>query len=156
MSNSLQPHRLKHARLFCPPLSPRVCSDSCPLSWWCYLTTSSSAVPFSLCLQSFPASVSFLMSQLFTSGSQSIGASASASVLAINIQASFPLEVTDLISLQAKGLSRVFSSTTIQRHRFSSAQPSLWSNFHIYMWLLKTTIVFTYMDLCQQNDVFAL
>ena len=137
MSNSLQPHRLKHARLFCPPLSPRVCSDSCPLSWWCYLTTSSSAVPFSLCLQSFPASVSFLMSQLFTSGSQSIVASASASVLAINIQASFPLEVTNLISLQAKGLSRVFSNTTVQKCQFFGIQPSLWSNSHIYTWLLE-------------------
>ena len=137
MSNSLQPHRLKHARLFCPPLSPRVCSDSCPLSWWCYLTTSSSAVPFSLCLQSFPASRSFLMSQLFTSGSQSIGASASASVLAINIQASFPLEVTDLISLQAKGLSRVFSNTTVQKCQFFGIQPSLWSSSHIHTWLLE-------------------
>ena len=138
MSNSLWPHRLKHARLFCPPLSLRVCSDSCPLSWWCYLTTSSSAVPFSLCLQSFPASGSFLMSQLFTSDSQSIGAWAwaSASVLAINIQASFPLGGTDLI-LQAKGLSRVFSNNTVQKFQFFGIQPSLWSNSHIQTWLLE-------------------
>ena len=120
---TLQPHGLQHTRLLCPPLSPRVCSDSCPLSWWCYLTISSSVIPFSSCLQSFPASGSFLMSWLFTSGGQSIGASASASVLPVNIQCWFPLGLTGLISLQSKGLSRVFFSTAVWRHQFFSTQP---------------------------------
>ena len=115
----------------------RVCSDLCLLSWWCYPVISSSVVPFSSCLQSFPASGSFLMSPLFTSGGQSTGASATASVFPMNIQGWFPLESTGLISLLSKGLSRVFSSTTIQKHQFFSAQPSLWSNSHICMWLLE-------------------
>ena len=109
--DTLQPYGLRHARLLCPPLSPTVCSNSCLLSRWCYLTISSPATPFSSCLQSFPASGSFPMSQLFTSGGQSIGASASASVLPMNIQSWFPLGLTGLI-LQSKGLSRVFGSTT--------------------------------------------
>ena len=99
-------------------LSPGVCSNSCPLSWWCYLSISSSATPFSFCLQSFPASGSFPMSQLFTSGSLSTGASTSASVLPINIQGWFPLELTALISLLSKRLSRVFSSTKVQKQQF--------------------------------------
>ena len=101
-------------RLSCPSLSPGVCSNSCLLSWWCYLTTSSYATLFSFCLQSFPASASFPMSQLFASGGQSI--EASASVLPMNIQGSFPLRLTGLISWLSKGLSRVFSSTTVGKH----------------------------------------
>ena len=108
-SRSLQPHWLKHARLPCPSPSPRVWANSCPLSWWCHPTILSSVVPFSSCLKSFPASGSFLMSQFFTSGGQNIGASAS--VLPMNIQDWFPLVLTALISLQSKGLSRVFSNT---------------------------------------------
>ena len=106
-------HGLQHTRLLCPPPSPRVCSDSCPLSWWGCLTTSSSAAPFSFCLQSFPASGSFPMSRLFASGGQSIRASASTPVLSMNIQGWFPIGLTGLISLLSNGLSRVFSSTTI-------------------------------------------
>ena len=118
-------------------LSPRVSSDLCPLSWWCHPTISSFVAPFSLCLQSFPASGSFPMSQLFPSGGQSTGTSASTSVLPVNIQGWFPLGLTGLISWQSKGLSRVFSSTTIWKHHFIGAQPSLWSNSHICMWLLE-------------------
>jgi len=106
VSHSLLPYGLQHARLPCPLLSPRSCSNSCPLSWWCHPIISSSVLPFSSCLQSFPASGSFPMSQLFTSGDQSIGASASASVLPMNIQDWFLLGLTYLISLQSKGLSR--------------------------------------------------
>ena len=112
MSNSLQPHGLPHARLPCPSPTPRACSNSCPSSQWCHPTISSSIVPFSSCLQSLPASTSFPMSQ-FASGGQSIVASASASVLPMNIQDWFPFGLTGLISLQSKGLSRVFSSTTL-------------------------------------------
>ena len=111
MSNSLQPRGLKHTTLLCFPLSPRVCSDSCPLSQWCYLTISPSATLFSFCLQSFPESGSFPMNWLFTSDGQRIEPSASATVLPMNIQSWFPLGLTDLISLWSKGLSRVFSST---------------------------------------------
>ena len=117
-SDSLWPHRLKHTRLLCPPLSPRICSSSCPLRWWCYLTISFAAA-FFFCPQSFPALGSFPISQLFKSGGQSIGASASASVLPMNIQDWFPLGLTGLISLQSKGLSSVFFSTTIQKHQSS-------------------------------------
>ena len=117
MSNSLQPHGLQHSRLPCPSPSPGACSDSCPLSWWCHPTVSSSVIPFSSCLQSFPTSGCFLMSLFFSSGSQSIGVSASASVLPMNTQDWFPLGLIGLISLQSKGLSRVFSSTTIQKHQ---------------------------------------
>ena len=127
---TLQPHGLHP----CPSLSPRVCSDSCPLS---YLTISSSASLFSFCLQSFPTSGSFPMSQLFISASQSIRAWASASVLPMNIQGWFPLGLTVLISLQPRGLSRVFSNTTNQKHQFFDAQPSLWSKSHIHTWLLE-------------------
>ena len=127
-SDSLWPRELQRARLPHPSPSPGACSNSCPLSRWCHPTVSSSVVPFSSWLQSFPASGSFLMSQFFTSGGQSIGASASASVLPMNSQGWFPLRLTGLISLQSKGLSRVFSSTTVQKHKFCSAQLSLWSN----------------------------
>ena len=126
MSDFLRPHGLQHARLFSAPLSPRVCSDSCPLSWWCYLTITFSAPPFSFCFQSFPVSVSFPISPLFASGGQSIGASALATVL-MNIQGWFPFVLTGLISLLSKGLSRVFS-TTIWKHQFFSSQPFLWSS----------------------------
>ena len=124
MSDSLRPHGLQHARPPCPSPTPRVYSYSCPLSRWCYPAISSSVVPFSSRLQSFPASGSFQMSQ-FTSGGQSIGVSALASVLPRNIQDWFPLGWTCWISLQSKGLSRVFSNTTVQKHQFFSAQLSL-------------------------------
>ena len=117
-----------------------VCSNSCPLSLWYHPTISSSVVPFSSCPQSFPASGSFPMSRLFTSGGQSIGVSASASGLPMNIQGWFPLGLASLISLLSKGLSRVFSSTIVQKHQFFSAQPSLWSNSHIRTWLLEKII----------------
>ena len=113
MSDSLQHHGLQHARFPCPLPSPGVCSDTCPLNWWCHSTISSSVTSFSSCLQSFPASGFFPMSQLFTSGGQSIGASASASVLPTKIQGWFPLGLSCFISLLSKGLTRVFSSTTI-------------------------------------------
>ena len=135
VSDSLQPHGLQNAKLPCPSTAPRACLNSCPSSWWCHPTISSSVVPFSFCPQSFPASGSFLMNQVFTSGGQSTGASVSASVLPMNIQGWFPLGLTGWISLQSKGLSRVFSSTTVQKHQFFSAQPSLWSNSHIHTWL---------------------
>ena len=125
VAQSLPPHRLHHTRLSHPSQSPRVCSNSCPLSQWYHPTISSSIFPFSSCPQSFPASGSSPMSQLFTSGGQSIRASASASVLPMNIQGWFPLGLTGLISLQSKGLSRVFSSTAIQKHKFFGTQPSL-------------------------------
>ena len=118
MSNSLWPHGLQHARLPCSSPTSRACSNLCPLSWWCHLTISSSVVPFSSCLQSFPASGSFPMNQFFTLGGQSIEASASASVLPMNIQDWSPLGWTDWISWQSKGLSRVFSNTTVQKHQF--------------------------------------
>ena len=124
MSNSLRPHGLQHTRLHCPSPTPRVYSNSCPLSQWWYPTTSPSVIPFSSCLQSFPASGSFQMSQFFASGDQSTGASASASVL-VNTQGGFPLGRTSWISLQSKGLSSIFSNTTVQRHQFFSAQLSL-------------------------------
>ena len=124
MSDSLQCHESQHARPPCPSPTPRVYSDSCPSSQWCHPAISSSVVPFSSCPQSFPASGCFPMSQLFASGGQRIGVSASASVLPRNIQGWFPLGWTGLISLQSKGLSRVFSSTTIWKHRFLGAQPS--------------------------------
>ena len=118
MSDSLQPHGLQHARLLFAPHFPRVCSNLCPLSWWCYLTISFSAAVFSFCFQSLPESGSFPVSSLFTSGGQNTGDSASASVFSMNIQGWFPLGLTGFISLLSKGLSRVFSSTTIQKHKW--------------------------------------
>ena len=132
VSDSLWTHGLQHARLPYPSPTPRVYSNSCPLSWWCHPTISSSVVPFSSHLQSFPASGSFAMSQFFASGGQSIRVSTSVSVLPMNIQDWFPLGLTGWISLQSKGLSRVFSNTTVQKHQFFSAQLSLQSNFHIH------------------------
>ena len=138
VSDSLWPHGLQHFRLPCPSASPRAYPNLCSLSQWCHLTISSSVVPFSSCLQSFAASASFfLMSQLFPSGGQSIGASGSASVLPMNIQDWFPLGWIGWISLQSKGLSKVFSNTTVQKHQSFHAQPSLWSNSHIHTSLLE-------------------
>ena len=116
VSDSLRPHRLQHTRPPCPSPTPRVYSNSCSLSRWCHPTISSSVVPFSSQLQSFPASGSFPMSQFFASGGQSIGVSASASVLPMNVQGWFPLGLTGWISLQSKGLSSIFSNTTVQKH----------------------------------------
>ena len=145
MSNSLQPHGLPHARLPGPSLSPRACSNSCALSQWCHQTISSSVILFS-CLQSFPASGCFSMSWLFTSGAQNPGTSASASVLPMNIQDWFSLALTSLL-LQSKGLSRVFSSTTIRNYQFFSTQtwldPAL-TSVHDY-WENHS---FDYTDLC--------
>ena len=129
MSDSLSPHGLQHSRLPCPSPTPGACSNSCPFIQWCHSTISSSVVLFSSCFQSFPASGSFPMSQFFTSGDQMIGASAS--VLPVNIQDWFPLGLTGWISLQSKGLPRVFSNTTIQKHQFFSTQLALWSNSHM-------------------------
>ena len=118
MSDSLRPHGLQHAKVSCPSPIPRACSNSCPSSQWCHPTISSSIVPFSSCPQSFPASGSFPVSQFFASGDQSIGTSASASVLPMNIQGWFHLGLTGLISSQCKGLSRVFSSTIFRHSAF--------------------------------------
>ena len=137
MSDSLRPHGLQHTRPPCPSPIPGVYSNSCPLSWWCHPTISSSTVPFPSCLQSFPASESFQMSQFFTSGGQTIGVSALASVFPMNTQDWSPLGWTGWITLQSKGLSRVFSNTTAQEHQFFSLQPSLWSNSHIHTWVLE-------------------
>ena len=123
----MRSHGLQHVRLPCHSPSPEICSNSYPLSQWCHPTILSSAVPFSSCLQSFSASGTILMSWLFASGGQSTGVSASASVLLMNIQSWFPLGWTGLISVQSKGLSRVFSNTTVQKHQFLGTQPSLWS-----------------------------
>ena len=135
-----------------PSLSPQGCLDSCPLSQWCYLTISSSVAPFSFWPQSCPASGSFPMSWLSALGSQSIGASASALVLPMNIQGWLPLGLTGLIFLLSKGLSRVFTITTIWKPQFFNTQPSLWSSSHIHTWLLEKHS-FDYMYLCQQSDV---
>ena len=134
--------------------SPGACSNSCPLSQWRHPIISSSVSHFSSCRQSCPASGNFPMSQLFPSGSQSIEASASVSVLPMNIQGWFPLEVTGLISLQSRGLSRVFSSNTVWKHHFFSSQPSLWSSSHIRAWLLEKPW-FDYTNLCWQSYVSA-
>ena len=125
VSHSLQPHELQHTRPPCPSPAPGVHSNPCPSSWWCYPAISSSVTPFSSCSQSFPASGSSQMSQLFTSGGQSIGILASTSFLPMNAQDWFPLGWTDWISLQSKGLSRVFSNTTVQKHQFFGPQLSL-------------------------------
>ena len=147
MSDSSQPHGLQHTRLLCPPLSPGVFSDSCPLNQWCYLAVLSSVTPFFSCPQSFLASGYFPMSWLFASGGQSIGASASALVFPVNIQGWFPLGLSGLISLQSKGLWRVFPSTIIWKHQFFGAQPSLWSTSHICTWLLEKLYLWLYRSL---------
>ena len=134
MSDSLWPHESHHARPPCPLPTPRVYSDSCPLSRWCHPAISSCVIPFSSCPQSLPASESFPMSQLFAWGGQSIGVSASASVLPMNTQDWSPLGWTGWISLQSKGLWRAFSNTTVQKHQFFGAQLSSQSNSHIHTW----------------------
>ena len=136
-SDSLQPHELHHARLPCPSPNAGVYPKPCPSSQWCHPTISSSVIPFSSCLQSFPASGSFQMSQLFPSGGQSIGVSASTSVCPMNTQDWSPLWWTGWISLQCKGLSRVFSNTTVQKHHFFSTQLSSQSNSQIHTWPLE-------------------
>ena len=136
VSDSLRPHESQHARLPCPSAIPAVYPNSCPLSRWCHPAISSSVIPFSSCPQFLPASKSFPMSQLFAWGGQITGASALASFLAKNTRDRFPSEWTGWISMQSKGLSRVFSNTAVQKHPFFSAQPSSQSNSHIHTWLL--------------------
>ena len=154
MSDSLWPHGLQHARPPCPSPTARVYSNSCPLNWWCHPTTSSSVVPFSSRLQSFPGSGFFPVSQYFTSGGQSIRVSASAWVLPMNIQDRFPLGLTGWITLQSKGLSRVFSNTTVQKHQFFTLSflysPTL-TSIHDY-WKNHSL---DETDLCQQSNVSA-
>ena len=149
ISNSLRPYGLQHARLPCPLLSPRPCSYW--LIQWCHPTISSSVTLFSSCPQFFLESESFPMSWLFASGGQSRGASAS--VLPKNIQGWLPLGWTGWISLQSKGLSRVFSNTRGQRHQYFGAQPSFWSSSHLHTWLLEKPQF--WLDHCQQSNVSA-
>ena len=137
VSDSLRPYESQHDRPPCPSPTPGAYSNSWPLSRWCHPAISSSVAPFSSCLQSFPASGSFPMSQLFTWGGKSIGVSASASVLPMNTQDWSPLGWTGWISLQSKGLSRVFSNTSVQKHQFFSTQLSSLSNSHIHTWPLE-------------------
>ena len=151
MSDSLRPHGLQYTRLTCPSPIPGAYSNSCPSSRWCHPTISSSVIPFSSCLQSFPALGSFSMNQFFTSGYQIIGVSASTSVLPMNIQDRFPLGLTSFISLQSKGLSRVFSNTT-----FKSINSSMLSFMvqlsHAYMTTGKNHS-FDWTDLCPQSNI---
>ena len=137
VSESLRHHGLQHARLPCPSPIPRACSNSCSSGQWCHLTISSSVIPFSSCPHSLPASESFPVSQLFASGGQCIGVSASASALPMTIQDWSPLGWTGWISLQSKGLSRVFSNTTVQKQQFFSTQLSSQSKFHNHTWPLE-------------------
>ena len=134
VSDALRPHELQHARPPCPSPTPGVHSDSCPSSWWCHPAISSSVVPFSSCLQSLPAAESFPMSQLLARSGQSTGVLALASFPPKKSQGWFPSDWTGWISLQSKGLSRVFSNTTVQKHQFFSPQPSSQSNSHIHTW----------------------
>ena len=143
VSDSLQPHESQHARPPCPSPTPGVHSTSCPSSWWCHSAILSSVVPFSSCPQSLPASESFPMSQLFTWVGRSIEVSASASVLPMNTQDGSPSGWTGWISLQSKGLSRVFSNTTVQKHQFFGTQLYSQSNSHIHTWPLGKTIALT-------------
>ena len=136
VSDSLWAHELQHTRPPCPSSNPGVYPNSCPSSWWCHPAISSSIVPFFSCPQSLPSSESFPVSQVFAWGGQSIGVSASVSVLPMNTQDWSPLGWTGWISLQFKGLSRIFSNTTVQRHQFFSAQLSSQSNSHIHTWPL--------------------
>ena len=152
VSNSLWHYESQHARPPCPSPTPGVDSNSCPSSQWCHPAISSSVVPFSSCPQSIPASGSFPMSQLFASGGQSTGVSALASVLPKNTQDWSPLEWTSWISLQSKGLSRVFSNTTVQKHQFFGTQLSSQSNFHIIHDHWKNHSV-DYMEICPQSDI---
>ena len=138
MSSSLRPHESQHTRPPCPSPTPGVYPNACPLSWWCHPAISSSVVPFSSCPQSLPASEYFPMSQLFSWGGQSIGVSALASFLPKNSQGWSPLEWTGWISLQSKGLTSIFSNTTVQKHQFFSTQLSSQSNSHIHASTGKT------------------
>ena len=137
VSDSLRPHEPQHTRPLCPLPTPGIHSDSCPSSRWCHPAISSSVIPFSSCPQSLPASESFPMSQLFPWGGHSTAVSALASVLPKKSQGWSPLEWTGWISLQSKGLSRVFSNITVQKHQFFSAQPSSQSNSHVHTWPLE-------------------
>ena len=137
ISDPLQPHELQHNRPPCTSPTLRDCWNSCPLSWWYHPTISWSVVPFSYHLQSFPESGSFQVSQFFASGGQNIGASASASVLPMNIQDWFPLGLTGWVSLQSKALTSVFSNTTVQKHQLFGAQIPLNSDSYIHTWLLE-------------------
>ena len=137
VSNFSWPHESQHAMPPCPSLTPGVYPNSCPSSWWCHPAISSSIIPFYSCPQSLPASGSFPRTQLFTWGGQSIGVSASASVLPMNTQDWSPWGWTGWISLQSKGLSRVFSNPTVQKHQFFGAQLSSQSNSHIHAWPLE-------------------
>ena len=137
VSDSLRPHESQHARPPCPSPTPAVYSNSCPSSWWCHPAISSSVIPVSSCPQSLPASGSFPMSQLFTSGGQSTGVSASASILPMNTQDLSLSGWAGWISLQSKGLSRVFSNTIVQKHQFFGTQLSSQSNSHIHTWRLE-------------------
>ena len=137
LSDSLRPHESQHSRPLCPSPTPGVYSNSCPSSRWCHPAISSSVVPFSSCPQPLPASGAFPVRQLFTWGSQSIGVSASASVLPMNTQDWSPSGWTGWISLQSKGLSRVFCNTIVQKHQFFGAQLSSQSNSHIHTWPLE-------------------
>ena len=139
MSDSLQPYELQHARAPCSSPTPKVHPNSCPSDQWCHPAISSSVIPFSSCPQSLPASESFPMSQLFAWVGQSIGVSALASFFPKITQDWSPLEWTGWISLQSKGLSRVFSYTTVQKHLFFGTQPSSQSNSHIHTWPLEKT-----------------
>ena len=152
MSKSLRPHELQNARLPCLSLSHGVFLNSCPLSHWCHPTILFSVTAFSSCPQSFPALGSLPVSRLLMLNGQSIGASASISVLLMNIQSWFPLGLSGLISLQSKGFSRVFSNTKVWKHQFFCIQTSLWSNPHIHTWLLEKPYL-AYTKLCRQIDV---
>ena len=154
VSDSLWPHESQHARPPCPSPTPRVYSNSCPSCWGCHPAISSSVIPFSSCPQSLPASGSFPMSQFFPSGGQNIGVSASASVLPMNTQDWSPSGWTGWISTQSKGLSRVFSNTTVQKHQFFGTQLSSQSNSHIHTWPLENHGL-DQKDLCGQSNVSA-
>ena len=154
MSDSLRSHESQHSRPPCPSQTPGVYPDSYPSSWWCHPAISSSVIPFSSCPQSFPSSGSFPTSQLFAWGGQSIGVSASASVLPMNTQDWSPLGWTGWTSLQSRGLSRVFSNTTVQKHQSFGTQLSSQSNSHIHTWPLENQSL-DQTDLCWQSNVSA-
>ena len=151
MSDSLQPHGLQHSRPPCLPPSPGICPSSCSLHRWCRPAILFSDTLFSFCPRSFPASGTFSVNRLFTSDDQNTGASAS--VLSVNIQGWSPLRLTDLISLQSKGLSGVFSNTTVQRHQFFGILPSLWFSSH--NWDHWEDHSLDYVDICHQSNTFA-
>ena len=153
VSDSLWPPGLQHTRLPCPSPSPRACSNSCPLSWWCHPTFLSSVIPFFSCFESFPTSGAFLRTWLFAWVGQSIGVSASASVLPMNIEDWFPLGWTGWVSSQSKGLSRVFSNTTQFKSINSLMLSLLYSPIFTFIRDYWKNHSFDYTDLCRQNDV---